>query len=115
MDERGQFSYAFIFVIILMVLVFAFTFLSPMLQTFNEKLWGTTPIVINVAKNYATDMNSAVGAAFLEQIVFEEDSIQGNIDIVNSLIGFGGVFIAILVTFVFYLVSKRNSSALNIG
>jgi hypothetical protein len=116
MDERGQFSYAFVFTIMLMVLIFIFFFVAPLLQAFLTGMYAGMSPIVELAKDSATGIDdAATRAAFEQTITAQETAVVSSNQVLGAMIGFGGVFIVILVAFVFYLLSRRNVQAGQLG
>lgn len=115
-EERGQFSYAFIFAIMLMVLIFVFFFVAPLLQAFLAGMYAGMSPVVELAKDSASGISDvSTRTAFEATITAQENAVIGSNQVLGAMIGFGGIFIVVLVAFVFYLLSRRNVQAGQLG
>ena len=115
-DERGQFSYAFIFLIMLMGLMFLFMFIIPLLQVFNVGMYSGMESMVNLSYNIASDINDpAISAELTSTIAQQQTNMLASNQVTAALIGFGGIFITLLVAMVFFLLSRRNVQAGQIG
>jgi len=115
-DERGQFSYAFIFLIMLMGLMFLFMFIIPLLQVFNVGMYSGMESMVNLSYNIASDINDPdISAELTSTIAQQQTNMLASNQVTDALIGFGGIFITLLVAMVFFLLSRRNVQAGQIG
>jgi hypothetical protein len=115
-ENKGQFSYAFVFAIMLMVLIFVFFFVAPLLQAFLAGMYAGMSPIVELAKDSASGIdNLETRTAFEATITAQETAVVSSNQVLGAMIGFGGVFIVILTAFVFYLLSRRNVQAGQLG
>ena len=115
-DERGQFSYAFIFFVMLAGLMFLFMFIIPLLQFMNVGFYSGMETMVDLSYETAADINDpAISAEMTSVIAQQQTNMLASNQVTAALIGFGGIFITILVTFVFFLLSRRNVQTGQIG
>jgi len=116
MSEKGQFSYAFIFLIMLMGLMFLFMFIIPLLQVFNVGMYAGMESMVDLSLKTANDINDpTISAELVSTITQQQTNMLASNQVTAALIGFGGIFIVLLVAVVFFLLSRRNVQAGQIG
>ena len=115
-NQKGQFSYAIIFLVMLVALMFLFMFIIPLLQFFNVGMYSGMETMVDLSLATANDINDPViSAAMVSVITQQQTNMLASNQVTAALIGFGGIFITILVTVVFFLLSRRNVQAGQIG
>jgi len=115
-DEKGQFSYAFVFAILLISLMFLFMFIIPLLQFFNVGMYKGMETMVNLSLKTAQDINDPIISAEMTEVIEQQQiNMLASNQVTAALIGFGGIFVTILVTLVFFLLSRRNVQAGQIG
>jgi len=116
LDSKGQFSYAFIFLIMLMGLMFLFMFIIPLLQVFNVGMYAGMESMVDLSLETANDINDpSIKAELVSTITQQQTNMLASNQVTAALIGFGGIFIVLLVAVVFFLLSRRNVQAGQIG
>jgi len=115
-NEKGQFSYAFIFFIMLAGLMFLFMFIIPLLQFMNVGFYSGMESVVALSYETAEGIEDAnIRNELTTTIAQQQTNMLASNQVTAALIGFGGIFIVILVTMVFFLLSRRNVQAGQIG
>ena len=115
-EERGQFSYAIIFAILLMGLMFLFMFIVPLLQFFNVGMYNGMETMVDLSLSTANDINdTAIRNELVSTIEQQQTNMLSSNQVLAALIGFGGIFITLLVALVYFLISRRNVQAGQIG